>query len=139
VLATCNLGSIDPGPLAHAVAGVFLGSRMTAERATPAGTPPARGAAGATGAVVDPLPYLGEYYSADLDVAYRVTRADGGGLVLHMPRRAPQALEPDGQDRFRGGAMRLRFDRDAGTGTAGSLVIEASRLGSITFVKRRDS
>jgi CubicO group peptidase (beta-lactamase class C family) len=141
VMITCNLGSINPGPLAHAVAELFLGSAMTAERkpAPAADAPASRGAGAAVAATVDAGPYAGDYYSDDLDVTYRVERGAGGGLVLLMPRRAPQALVPEGTDRFQAGAMRVRFVRAGGTGAIGTLVVEMSRLGSINFVKRRTS
>ncbi len=142
VMTTCNLGSIDPGPLAHAVAAVFLGSRMTAERApSPSSSPPSapgQVTAVASVASTDADGDAGVYYSDDLDVIYRVTRGGDGLLRLHMPRRAPQTLTPDGADRFRAGSMRIRFDRRGGTGAAGALTVDESRIGALTFVRIND-
>ncbi len=141
VLTTCNLGSIDPGPLSHAVAEVFLGGGMTAAtsvaRVTPAGAP-ARLTGDAERARVDASLYAGAYYSTDLDVTYRVEQGQGGGLVLVTPRRAPQPLVPDGVDRFSAGGMRLHFERQDGAASsvATSVVVEASRLGEIRFTRR---
>jgi len=139
VITMCNLGSIDPGPLAHAVAQQFIGSAMTAERAQsrPA-TPAARDSVRlrTSVAMTDAGAYLGTYYSDDLDVTWRVQRSDSGGLVLHIPRRAPQGLVPEGDERFRAGTMRLRFVRSGSGREIGTLIIEVARLGAITFVKQ---
>jgi CubicO group peptidase (beta-lactamase class C family) len=133
VLTTCNLGSIDPGPLAHAVAEVYLGSAMAAAQAVAAAPASPRAAPPTTSASVDAARYLGEYYSDDLDATFRVARGAGGGLTLLMPRRAPQALEPESADRFRAGAIRVRFDA-----ASSGMVVEVARMGAINFVKRRE-
>jgi CubicO group peptidase (beta-lactamase class C family) len=136
VLTTCNLGSIDPGPLAHAVAEVFLGARMAAAR--PANPSPA-----ARGGTPNPLdipeitPYLGQYDSDDLDATFVVARGTNGGLTLRMPRRAPQALVFEGGDRFRAGSTRVRFVRD-GAAPAATMVVEVARMGAINFTRRRE-
>lgn len=139
VLTTCNLGSIDPGPLSHAVAEVFLGSVMTAARpaATAAGTGRATAARVPTGAASDPALLVGDYYSQDLDAVFHVARASDGGLTLRMPRKAAQALVPDGGDQYHLPGIRVRFERGASQ-TSPTMVVEVSRMGAITFMKRRD-
>jgi CubicO group peptidase (beta-lactamase class C family) len=136
VLTTCNLGSIDPGPLSHAVAEVFLGDRMTAARpaSSPAAARPTVASVGIAGNVA---PFVGEYYSEDLDVTFVVARTEVGFLTLRMPRRAPQALVPEGSDRFRTGNIRVRFVRD-GAAPAATMVVEVARMGAINFTRRRE-
>jgi CubicO group peptidase (beta-lactamase class C family) len=136
VLTTCNLGSINPGPLAHAVAEVYLGKVMGPAPAT--ATAPAAATsptAPAARPVEDAARYVGEYYSEDLDAAFRVVRREDGSLRLLMPRRTPQLLDPDGSDSFRAGSIRLRF---RGTGrTAEVMEVEVARMGTI-IMKRRE-
>jgi CubicO group peptidase (beta-lactamase class C family) len=133
VLTTCNLGSIDPGPLAHAVAEAYLGGAMAPEQKVAAAPAAPRAAPATAGASVDAARYVGEYYSDDLDTTFRVGRGDGGRLTLLMPRRAPQTLEPEGADRFRAGAIRVRFDEGPSV-----MVVEVARMGAITFIRRRE-
>jgi CubicO group peptidase (beta-lactamase class C family) len=135
VFATCNLGSIDPGPLAHAVAAEYLGSSMTvaAAKRAPASPPRAPVASEASG---DVRPYLGTYYSDDLGVTWSVVRSARGGLALQMPRSAAQPMDSTAPGEFQGGGMRVRFERASDGGATTALVVEASRLGAIRFVKR---
>ena len=136
VMTTCNLGSINPGPLAHAVAELFVGTAMKVSRPVEPVAAQTSARAASPPVAIDVASYLGAYHSEDLDVTYRVQRGESGGLALLMPRRAPQPLVPDGDDRFRAGTMRVRFGRDAGSRAVGTLVVDVSRLGAITFVKR---
>jgi hypothetical protein len=80
---------------------------------------------------------VGEYYSDDLDATFVVARATNGGLTLRIPRRAPQALVFEGDDRFRAGGTRLRFVRD-GAAPAATMVVEVARMGAINFTRRRE-
>ena len=136
VLTTCNLGSIDPGPLAHAVAEVYLGDRMAAARpaAAPAAAGPTRVNVGVASEVA---PLVGEYYSEDLDATFVVARTDAGFLTLRMPRGTTQPLMPEGSDRFRAGNVRVRFVRD-GSAPAATMVVEVARMGAINFTRRRE-
>ena len=139
VLTTCNLGSINPGPLSHAVAEVFLGSVMTAGPPdAPAAAAAGRAATTGTGtAASDPALLVGDYYSQDLDAVFHVARGSDGGLTLRMPRKAPQALVADGGDQYHVPGIRVRFERGAAQ-TSPTMVVEVSRMGAITFMKRRN-
>ena len=135
VLTTCNLGSINPGPLAHTVATVFLGEQMgpvPKVAATPAAaTFPT---APFTRPVEDAARYVGEYYSDDLDATFRVVRREDGSLRLFMPRQSPLLLDPVLGDTFRAGPIRLHF---LGEGRAADLMeVEVVRMGRINFVRR---
>jgi CubicO group peptidase (beta-lactamase class C family) len=136
VLTTCNLGSIDPGPLAHAVTEVFLGAGMGPR---PKVTRPAEATtvtAPLTRPVADASRYVGEYYSADLDATFRVTRRDDGSLLLFVPRQSPTLLDPEGPNRFRAGQIRLHFPDS--TRTAELMEVEVARMGRINFTRRRE-
>jgi CubicO group peptidase (beta-lactamase class C family) len=135
VLTTCNLGSINPGPLAHAVATVFLGDRM--------GPPPNVATAPAASAlptaqvtrpVEDAARYVGEYYSDDLDATFRIVRREDGSLRLVMPRQSPQLLDPLPGGRFTGGPIHLRFP-DAER-PARVMEVEVAKMGTISFRRK---
>ena len=147
VLATCNLGTINPGPLAHAVAEVYLGAKMgPRERPiTQAAAPPAGAgrtdsvgdgaAAGPSGA--DVAAFVGDYYSDDLDVTYRVVRSGDGRLTLNAPARAAVPLVPTAPNAFRNGPTTLRFERAAAVGApAAAVIVRVSRIGEMRFVRR---
>jgi hypothetical protein len=140
VLATCNLGSINPGPLAHAVAEVYLGDRMRPAAAASA-TAAARPAAGARTTAAPSLDaasvaaLAGDYYSEDLDVTYRVVRTDGGGLALVAPRRAAAPMVSTGPGTFRSGSTTLRFER-SGSAPAPAMIITVGRVGDMRLVRR---
>jgi len=141
VLMTCNLGAIEPGPLAHSVADVFLADKMSWRdtQNVIVASPPAeraRSADTSTALTVDVAPYVGDYYSEDLDVTYRVVRGDDGRLKLLMPRRTPVILAPSTEaDSFRAGAMTLRFERDSGSRARG-MTIRFPRVGEMRLVRQ---
>jgi hypothetical protein len=136
VLLTCNLGAINPGPLAHAVAEVFIGSRM-GPRPPPvvAGDGPRIltrvGPAGSTVAP-DDAALAGNYYSDDLDVTYRVVTLPNGQLAIQLPLRTPQAMLPTGPNAFRAGGMTLRFERRDPI----TMVISVPRIGEMRLVRQ---
>jgi hypothetical protein len=133
VLLQCNAGSIDPGPLAHAVADVYLEGKMgprPAVAATAASRPNASPAPAPADATLDAL--VGAYYNEDLDVTYRVAR--DRGLVLLRPGGAPVRLAPAGPDSLRAGSMTVRFEPADGTPTA--MVLRVPRIGDLRFVRR---
>lgn len=141
VLLTCNLGAIDPGPLAHAVAEVFLGNRMApatvaANRpaAQQAGTRPAPAQQTLTAEQAAPL--LGTYYSPDLDVTYTVSRGEDGRLVMRTPRRPPLVMTVAADGAFRAGNATVRFDR-AGSAPATGMRFTVARIGELRLERQR--
>ena len=139
VLATCNLGSINPGPLAEQVAEVYLGDKMgpkpsrpvaaTRQRdVTPAGAP-ALGAA-------ELAAYTGDYYSDEVDATYHVA-VTGGSLVFSAHHIPVQPLTPISTDTFRArGGLTLHFERGANAAAATAFTVEAGRVRNIRFVRR---
>jgi CubicO group peptidase (beta-lactamase class C family) len=139
VLMTCNLGAIDPGPLAHAVAEVFLGDKLgpaqvaTAPAARQAST---SGTADAVPSPADVGVLVGDYYSEDLDVTYHIVQGDGGRIMIVLPRRSAIPLVPMEPNVFRAGAMMLRFERGDARSAASGIVIRFARIGKMHFVRR---
>jgi CubicO group peptidase (beta-lactamase class C family) len=140
VIETCNLGTIDPGPIARQIAEIYLGDKMT--KPAVASAPPARRGPQPTteldAAAVKRL--AGDYYSDELDVTYRLV-PDRGGLLLRRPHLRDERLEMVGPGAYRaaGDAMAsqltLHFDTTM-SGPAGSFTIEAGRVTNIRFRRR---
>ena len=137
VLETCNLGSINPGPLAEQVAEVYIGSKMGPKQprlgasrrrdVTQAATP----SLGAT----ELAAYAGDYYSEEVDATYRVAVVDGG-LVFSARHIPTQKLTPVDADTFRApGGLTLHFER-SGAGQPSAFTVEAGRVRNIRFVRR---
>ena len=138
VLATCNLGSINPGPLAEQVAEVYLGSKM--------GTTPDRQVAGrrprdVTQAAAPSLgaaelaAFAGDYYSEEVDATYHVAVVDGA-LVLSAHHVQAQKLTASAPDTFRAAnGLTLHFERTTGA-PASAFSVEAGRVRNIRFVRR---
>jgi hypothetical protein len=142
VLMTCNLGAIDPGPLAHAVADVFLGDKMgPAQVATTPAAPAPRqastsGTPDAAPSPADAAALAGDYYSEDLDVTYHVVRGDDGRILIVLPRRSAVPLVQAEPNVFRAGAMTLRFERADARAAASGIVIRFARIGEMHLVRR---
>jgi CubicO group peptidase (beta-lactamase class C family) len=135
VLETCNLGSIDTGPLAEAVAEVYLGDKM--------GPKPPRTAAQTHAADTSALPnpnvdyetLTGDYYSEDVDATYRVTYRDGR-LSYSGRHVAERVLVPVGPDTFRAGELTVRFERSSPGAAATGFTIGAGRALNFRFQRR---
>jgi CubicO group peptidase (beta-lactamase class C family) len=138
VIEQCNLGTIDPQPLAYAIAEIYLGDRMQpkTERPTTAAVPRVAGESSrATPVTLDSAavaPLVGSYYSEELDAMYRVTWA-GGRLLLTVPRSSTMPLAPTGSDAFRAGSLTVRFERTASGAPATALSVDAGRVRNIRF------
>ena len=139
VLATCNLGAIDPGPLAHAVAQVFLGDKMSPETPRTVAQASTRQAGAASTNVAltsaDVAALVGEYFSDDLGVSYRVRSSTDGRLMLDIPGDAPSALVPTGSNAFRSGSTVVRFERPA-QGASTAMILTVSRIGEMRLTRR---
>jgi hypothetical protein len=137
ILTTCNLGSINPGPLAEQVADVYLGAKM--------GTKPERQVAARRGqrdvalaAELSPAElavYTGDYYSDEVDATYHVA-VENGALVLSARHVPSQKLSSTAPDVFRAeNGVTLRFVR-VGADKPSAFTIEAGRVRNIRFVRR---
>ena len=132
VLETCNLGSIDTGPLAEAVAEVYLGDKM-GPKPPPRATRMDTTFAAETN--VDYAGLAGDYYSDDVDATYHVTYRDGRLSYAghHIPT---QVLVPIGRDTFRAGDLTVRFERSAPGAAATAFTIGAGRALGFRFQRR---
>src|SRR5207249_12243106 len=110
VLETCNLGSLEPGRLALAVADVYLAGQLGPRAERRDSTTERRAAASGEGLPVPPggsnstslAGLVGDYYSSELDVTYHVALRDDD-LVLSARHKPAEPLVPTGPDSFRGG------------------------------------
>jgi len=137
VLATCNLGSINPGPLAEQVAEVYLGSKMGPEPTRQVAGRRSRDvtqAAAPTLGAGELAAYAGDYHSDEVDATYHIAVSDGG-LVLSAHHVPTQKLVATDTDTFRAGnGLTLHFERVSGG--AAAFTIEAGRVRNIRFVRR---
>jgi len=141
VIETCNLGSIDPGKLAHQVADLYLGAklqpRQVAARPERKGSPAPDWKPGAA----ELTAFAGDYYSDELDVTYHV-RAAADGLRVSWRNTPELRLSPTTRDGFtsvRGveqvaPGMALHFQRDA-AGRPVAFTVEAGRVQHIRFAR----
>jgi CubicO group peptidase (beta-lactamase class C family) len=141
VIETCNLGSINPGPIARQVAEVYLGSQMKApatSTATAAGRVAVASAAGSVSSA-DVQRVAGDYYSDELDATYHIT-SSGGSLTLRRPNTPDVALAPVDATTFRAAGnqlappITLHFDTPSGQPSA--FTVEAGRVTNIRFRRR---
>jgi hypothetical protein len=137
VIVLCNLGSINPAPLAERVAGVYLGNIMDPPTDTAARTPqtpraeqPARQP---EPAALDAI--AGEFSSDEVQATYRLERT-ADGVVLHRRLRDPVPLRAAGPDTYRAGSLVLRFEPD-GAGGFGAFTVQAGRVANIRFSRTR--
>jgi CubicO group peptidase (beta-lactamase class C family) len=136
VLATCNLGEIEPMGLAQRVADIYLADELgpTPPSATPREGGAARGAAAETPLDAAELAaYAGSYYSAELDVTYRLY-ADGDELWLSLRNTPPRRFRKL-DDGLRAGGWALRFERAPG-GAIEGFTVDAGRVTDIRFERR---
>jgi CubicO group peptidase (beta-lactamase class C family) len=82
--------------------------------------------------------YVGDYYSEELGVAYKILLEDGKLFVRHenkykdLPR---QALEPTVRDAFTVQGINLNFKRDD-QNRVNAFTVDAGRVRNIRFIKR---
>ena len=77
-----------------------------------------------------PSPYLGMYYSPELDVNYEFVNT-GGSLVVHMGSNAESELQRSSGDTLAAGSRTFRFSRERG-GVAG-FELDAGRVVHLRF------
>jgi hypothetical protein len=135
VLETCILGSIDTGPLAEAVADVYLGDKMGPKPQRAAAQRPVSDTSGWANRTDDYANQTGDYYSEDVDATYRVSYSDG--RLSYSGRHVPmRVLVPIGPDTFRAGELTVRFERSAPGAAATGFTIGAGRALNFKFQRR---
>jgi hypothetical protein len=137
VLATCNLGSINPGPLAERVADVYLGDKMGPKATRPmAARQREVTVAGAPSlSAAELAAYSGDYYSDEVDAMYHIA-VHNDSLVFSARHIPMQPLTPVSADTFRArGGLTLHFERGANGANPTAFTVEAGRVRNIRFVK----
>jgi CubicO group peptidase (beta-lactamase class C family) len=140
VIETCNLGSINPGPIARQVAEVFIGEKMApaAERA-PTGVR-VIGTIPVATTTADFEHVVGDWYSEELDATYHIA-SEGGRLMLRRPAMRDVPLVKLDSNRWRAdgdaqsGPVTLRFEPN-GEGRPAWFTVQAGRVTNIRFGRR---
>jgi hypothetical protein len=138
VMALCNYARANPSDIVEKIGAIWLGDRMEPEPDSPAetdaGAPDRPEAVGpAPLSPGDQAPFLGEFYSDELDGTYRIFREDGS-LMLDVNGAYALPLEGRGPDTLVAGWLTLTYTKEGGIVTgfqAGS-----GRAGGVTFVRR---
>lgn len=136
VISLCNLGSIDPGPLADQVTDLYLGSRLRAvSESRPAPRPAAPSASAPPLSSAEQLrSFAGRYYSPELDATYTLTVAADTLRVLR--RTGTQVLRATAADRFTSGSQVFAFER-AASGHVTGFTVQAGRVRNIRFARQQ--
>ena len=133
VATLCNLANTNPTLLSRRVAEVFLGDKMTAAaevaaagaQARPQPTP-----ATWSPAAAELAPFVGTYYSPELETTYTL-RVDNGKLVVIRRREAPVELTPTSPDSFRARGLQFAFTREKGK--PNGFTVDAGRTKNLRF------
>lgn len=129
----CNNGALAPQALALRVAELYL------PPVSP--PPPAAARPPAAAPTVPPLPmvsedelrpYLGSYYSQELEAPYEITFVDG---TLRLTSRALNvALRPAAKDRFTWSSWTIQFNRDS-NGVVVGYTLSGTRASGLQFAR----
>ena len=137
VAILCNVSNVNTRTVVRRVADAALAGRF-AEPAPPGEGPTASIVPSGLGYLYegDELKaFVGEYYSEELESAYRLT-VDGGQLKLRRGSQPQQfTLVPGPKDEFRVPGSVIRFRRGP-DGAVTGLVVDADRTRGLAFEKR---
>ena len=135
VITTCNLGSINPMPLAQQVADVYLEDQLAL--ALPSRTNVQRSNSSTAS---DPfsnhelVAFAGTFYSDELDVTYELA-VENGQLWLRLRNTPPRLLRKLEDGLARAGTWNLTFEHDVGE-IASAFTVNAGRVTNIRFKRR---
>ncbi len=146
VIVLANLGNINPSRLAKQVADIYLADQFNPEKkkSDVAKTPKKKPDSKTTKIPRETLDakqreeYVGDYYSDELDVTYRIFFKED---KLHLQQKKPHRPYPGGilllqrEDRYNVGRLILNFDRDERNNVT-SFTVNAGRVKNIRFVKK---
>lgn len=136
IVTLCNRADADPSDLSMRVADVVL-----AEELEPAPTEEAGEGAGAQNAgqpvkfITEGAPFVGTFYSSELDVSYVLgADAEDGRLKLRFGPEFEAVLEELGPDRFQAAGIQLRMVRE--DGRVVGFDVDAGRVQNVRFTRR---
>lgn len=147
VIVLANLGNINPSRLAKQVADIYLADQFKPVKKKPDAdkTPKKRPDAKAGKKILPEIinakqleEYVGDYYSEELDVTYRIILKKD---KLYLQHENPHRPYPGGfllqqrEDRYNVGRLILNFDRDDRNKVM-SFTVNAGRVKDIRFVKK---
>ena len=130
IVTLCNRADASPSGRAIQVADIVL-----AEHLAPVSQEPSLEAEDTRertepSEINDPSPYVGTYYSPELDVNYEFVNT-GGSLVVHMGSNAESELQRISGDTLAAGSRTFRFSRERGGVTGFEL--DAGRVVHLRF------
>ena len=130
IVTLCNRSDASPSGSAIQVADVVLAEHLAPVSEEPSLEAEDRRERAESSEVSDPSPYLGTYYSPELDVNYEFTNTDGS-LVVHMGSNAESELQQISGDTLAAGGRTFRFYRERGEVTGFEL--DAGRVVHLRF------
>ncbi len=133
VAIACNLDQIDPGSLADRIADIYLEDSLEAPKPP---KPPARDEKPGDEAPVsvDLSDYIGNYWSDELQVAYRLF-IEGEELFLRIGWNPKTLLRPVEKDVLVFPHVKAVFERDRNDAVTG-FVLDAGRVRNLRFSKQ---
>src|SRR3984893_9623898 len=150
VACLCNVGNANPSKRANQVADVYLAGLMKAkDPKKELDTSRKREISGPPLTAEQLQAYVGDYWSEELGVTYRLGIEDGNLKLVAvldrsgLPRTnsfSPNDLRPAGADEFSigGGAATFTFKRDA-QGVPSEFALDAGRTTGVNFARSRTS
>ena len=130
IVTLCNRSDASPSGRAIQVADVVLAEHLAPVSEEPSLEAEGRRERTEPSEIGDPSPYLGTYYSPELDVNYEFTNTDGS-LVVHLGSNAESELQRISGDTLAAGGRTFRFYRERGEVTGFEL--DAGRVVHLRF------
>ena len=130
IVTLCNRADASPSGRAIQVADIVLAEHLAPVSEEPSLEAEDRRERTEPSEINDPSPYLGMYYSPELDVNYEFVNT-GGSLVVHMGSNAESELQRISGDTLAAGSRTFRFSRERGGVTGFEL--DAGRVVHLRF------
>ena len=130
IVTLCNRADASPSGRAIQVADIMLAEHLAPVSEEPNLEAEDRRERTEPSEISDPSPYLGTYYSPELDVNYEFVNT-GGSLVVHMGSNAESELQRISGDTLAAGSRTFRFSRERGGVTGFEL--DAGRVVHLRF------
>ena len=130
IVTLCNRADASPSGRAIQVADIVLAEHLAPVSEEPNLEAEDRRERTEPSEISDPSPYLGTYYSPELDVNYEFVNT-GGSLVVHMGSNAESELQRISGDTLAAGSRTFRFSRERGGVTGFEL--DAGRVVHLRF------
>ena len=130
IVTLCNRADASPSGRAIQVADIVLAEHLAPVSEEPSLEAEDRRERTEPSEINDPSPYLGMYYSPELDVNYEFVNT-GGSLVVHVGSNAESELQRISGDTLAAGSRTFRFSRERGGVTGFEL--DAGRVVHLRF------